>query len=866
MRLLKIILITCWCLQLSINLFAQQGNTFKQVDENSGQKVPKSLLTIISIELEEVPFEEALSIISEKSNIKLNYNESRLPIDKKISLKMENVKAVKVLLQVLKMTETELIISNGGQLAIVPSKYQQRIGKVKGQVLDKETKAALIGANVIIVGTSLGAATNEHGWFLIENVPVGSYTVQFSYLGYTPVSKTDVIVKSDRITFVNAELTETALDMNEVIVTGGYFSRVEDQPVSATNLSAEEIRRASGTLGDVSRAVVGLPSIAKVNDSFNYLIVRGGSPSENTFFIDNIEMPNISHFAIQGMSGGFLSLFNGDLVSDINFFSGGFSAIYGDKLSSVMDISFREGNRSEIDMQLDMNFAGVGSIAEGPLSGGRGSWLFAARKSFVEMLFKIMGLEGNVPAYTDLQGKLVYDLSAKHQLSLLNIYGISDLSSTRDDAFNDGENEFGGVTLTQNTAGINWRYLWGKHGYSNTSVSHTLWNYDWNWFLTRDKSELFDNNSIEQEFKLRNVNTYRMSPGHKLEFGIEAKLLRTDYEYYNAPYNDLLGNVTPEFRMDQNASSQKFSVFVNHSWRPVQRLILTPGLRVDHFAYNKSTHLSPRFSFSYQLSEKTALNGATGIFFQNLPLILLYQQDAFKNLDDPVSYHFILGISHLLSENTRLTLEAYDKEYNHFPLDPTSPSLFIMDEPIYEIIRFTPHAQLVDNGKAYSRGVEVMLQKKLKKHLYGIISATYFRARYRDYEGVWRNRIYDNRYIFNVEGGYKPNSRWQFSLRWAYGGGWPYTPFDVEASRNLGRGVFDNNQVNAMRLPAYNSLNLRFDRRFYFSGSNLIFYFSVWNVLDRKNIWHYQWNEVANRQEGVLQFERSPVFGLEFEF
>ncbi|MFQ5864933.1 MAG: TonB-dependent receptor plug domain-containing protein, partial [bacterium] len=616
----------------------------------------------------------------------------------------------------------------------------------------------------------------------------------------------------------------------------------------------------------VSRAMFGLPGIAKVNDSFNSLIVRGGSPSENTFFIDNIEMPNISHFGIQGTSGGFLSLFNGDLVRDVNFYSGGFSASYGDKLSSIMDIGFREGNRDDFDMQLDMNLAGVGGIAEGPLPGRKGSWLFAVRKSFLELLFEVVAEDSNVPAYTDLQGKVVYDLSANHRLSFLNIYGLSDLSSTREDAFADGENEYGGVTLTQNTGGVNWRYLWGKHGYSNTSLSHTFWKYDWNWFLTRDESELFDNQSLEQELKLRNVNTWRVSPKQKLEFGIEAKFLNTDYEYFNAQHNDPLGNITPEFSIDQNTGSQKYSAFVSYSWRPVRKLTLTPGFRADYFAYNKNTHISPRFSFSYQLSGKTSLNGAAGVFYQNMPLILLYQKEAFKDLRDPVSHHYVLGLSHLLSEDTRLTLEAYDKEYDHFPLDPTTPSLFIMDEPVYEIARFTPHEQLVDSGKAYSRGVEVMLQKKLAKNFYGLISGTYFKTRYRDHDGVWRNRIYDNRYAFNIEGGFKPNSKWEFSVRWTYAAGRPYTPYDVEASRDLRRGVFDQNKVNAERLPAYNSLNLRFDRRFHFSGSNLIFYFSVWNALNSENVWYHMWNETHNREDRILQFERTPVLGLEFEF
>jgi len=226
-----------------------------------------------------------------------------------------------------------------------------------------------------------------------------------------------------------------------------------------------------------------------------------------------------------------------------------------------------------------------------------------------------------------------------------------------------------------------------------------------------------------------------------------------------------------------------------------------------------------------------------------------------------------LGINHLVNENTRLTIEVYDKEYDHFPLNPTQPSLFIMDQTVYQEF-FLNHERLVDNGKAYARGVEIMVQKKLAQDIYGMLSGSYFRSRYRDYNGVWRDRIYDNRYMCNIEGGYKPNNEWEFSLRWTYAGGAPYTSFDIAASEAAHRGVYDESHINGKRLPDYHSLKLRVDRRFHFSDSNLIAYLDVWNVYGRKNISSYSWNEMDNQQEKFRQWTNStlPIFGLEFEF
>jgi len=327
-----------------------------------------------------------------------------------------------------------------------------------------------------------------------------------------------------------------------------------------------------------------------------------------------------------------------------------------------------------------------------------------------------------------------------------------------------------------------------------------------------------------------------------------------------------MGDSTPEFSIDDRITAHKFGSFASHTWKPFDKITAFEGVRFDYFSYSKNSHISPRLSLSYQLNERTSINGSTGIYYQNLPLILLSQKEEFQNLKDPVAYHYILGLGHLLTENTKMNIEVYEKDYDNFPLDPTTPPLFILDELFYRYGFFFNHEELVDNGKAYSRGIEMMIQKKLAKDVYGLLSGSYFRTRYRDFDGIWRDRVFDNRILFSAEGGYKPNNRWEFSMRWIYAGGPPYTPFDIGASQAINRGVFDQNNINGARYPDYHSLNVRFDRRFHFSGSNLIFYFSVWNAYNRKNIASYFWDEIENKQDTTYQWSLLPVFGLEFEF
>lgn len=735
-------------------------------------------------------------------------------------------------------------------------------GDIQGKVLDGETKTPLVGANILLLNTKIGSTVNSGGEFVLKDVPVGSYTLEFRLVGYDPLWKTDVIVKSDRTLFIEAELVMAPIEAEGVEISGGYFSRSEDQPTSITNFSYEEIRRAPGSAGDVSRIIMGLPSIAKVNDQSNSLIVRGGSPIENAFFVDNIEIPNINHFPAQGSSGGPIGLLNVSFVQDVNFFTGGFSSAYGDKLSSVMEVSFREGNREKISGQSELSFAGVSAAAEGPLFSKKGSWMVSARRSYVDLLLAAVHAEGAAVHYGDYQGKFVYDLDEKNTMSLLFLAGYdhSDTDSRQ------GEIMYGSNNVWESTIGLNWRSLWSGKGYSQNSISLTSTQFHDDFYETGTGMYFVKNRSIEQTISVRNVNYYRLRDNERLEFGFEAKLPNNTYDNYFAGTTDQVGNALPAASIKKSISAHRLSAFVNYIWNPLPALTTSTGIRLDYYSYNSTSLVSPRISASYALNEKTSLTGATGIFYQSLPFNILTQDDKNSHLKEPTAYHYVLGVNHLLTENMKLTVEVYDKEYTDFPLDPSSPSLFILDELAYRNGFFSYHDQLVNDGRAYSRGVELTVQKKLAEEVYGLLSGSYSTARYRGLDGAWRDRVFDNRFMMSAEGGYKPNDEWEFSLRWIYAGGPPYTPFDETASRAADAGVFDPTRINAERQLAYHSLNVRFDKRFHFTHSNFIFYFSIWNLYDRKNVASYYWNKDKNEQNTIYQWGLLPVIGMEYDF
>lgn len=741
------------------------------------------------------------------------------------------------------------------------------VGKIEGIIIDAETKAELIGANILIINSTTGAATDLDGKFIIENVPVGNYSIKISFLGYTPIIKTDIIVRSNRITLVNGELSTSSLESDEVVVEAEYFQKNDEQALSSINFSGEEIRRAPGSAGDVSRILMILPSVAKVNDQSNTLAVRGGSPIENTFYIDNIEIPNINHFPSQGASGGVIGMINVDFIEDVDFFTGGFSAIYGNKLSSIMNLSLREGNSEKVEGQLNLDFSGFGGIIEGPLFSDNATFMVSARRSYIDFLIKMIDVGSTVaPTYGDISGKIVYDIDKNNKLMIVGVFGDDHMSSDQQNAIDNQMVFYGDQDIYQSTIGLNWRSLWSNKGYSNTSISFNSQKFIEDFYETGSADLLITNHSNDMFYQFRNINFYQFNNQHSIKFGVEAKHIIADYDNWYSEYTDAVGNPVESFTINETVSGNIASAFGSYIIKPIIRLALTFGGRADYFSYANEFKFSPRFSFSYSLTDKTKLNGSTGIFYQSLPSKLLVSNENIKNLNIPVSTHFILGIEQLLTESTQLTLEVYQKDYSNFPMDTNQPGIFLIDEAYNTQGFYFNTNELVDNGVAQTRGVELTIQKKLAEDFYGLIGASYFQAKYQGLDYVWRDRMYDNRFIFSAEGGYKPNYFWEFSMRWIYAGGRPYTPFNIEESQNLNRGVLDENRINGERYEAYHSLNLRVDKRFAFSGSNLVLYLSVWNVYDRKNVATIYWDQTEIKPDVVYQWGMLPIFGVEYEF
>ncbi len=763
---------------------------------------------------------------------------------------------------------TSMTVLTAALLSLVsfqPLAAQSEPGSIKGTVINAQTQQYLPGATIQIEGSKRGTISNAAGEFSIGDLEPGAYTLKITMLGYAPFVKTDVIIRPARTTSVEIGLTETVIESEGVEVSAGAFSSLGGERISRTSFNAEEARRAPGTGGDVGRVLTTLPSVAQTDNREAGLAVRGGSPAENAYYIDHIPVPNINHFPSLGNASGAISLLNMDFVDDISLRAGGFNAQYADRLSSVVGIEFREGNRDSYDAQLDINATGFGGGIEGPLPGVDGSFMVSAKRSFLDLLVNGLGT-GIAPRFANVQGKGVIDLGQNNRLTILEVYGEDDFIMDKDDAIDNEDREYGQSNSKQNTVGLTWRRLWDGPGYSKTSISYSLIDRDENWSNVKDDILQLRTDVRENLFNFRNTNYYEFSDAHRLEFGADASMTTGDYLFeFGATVNPTNSEPIPAFAVSQNADNFRGGAFASWTWSVLPQLELTGGLRADYYDWNEEVNIAPRVSASWLATQRLTINAAWGQYYQTLPMSMLAQSALSKELATPRADHAVLGADYMLTSDTKLSIEGYYKTYTDMPLDPNDPVHFPVDAIGLEN-SIDNSAGFVGGGEARSWGTELMIQKKLAEDFYGIISGSWFRSEYKDLTGVWRDRSYDNRYMASIIGGFKPNNVWEFSARWTIAGGRPYTPIDLEASNAVGFQVYDASRPMGERMPVYHNLNVRVDRRFNFAGSSLIVYLDVWNVYNQENVAFYRWDKEEGDIDTELQWSTLPVLGMEFEF
>ena len=630
------------------------------------------------------------------------------------------------------------VLLSGG----IPARAQEteRAGSIHGQVLAAVTRQPLAGAAVVVLDRGLAGVTAGDGRFTMAGVPAGLHRVQIVSIGYEPAILHDVVVRPNRVTPLAVELDEAAGVREAVDVTADYFTAAEEEAVGTVSFNFEEIRRSPGSAGDVSRLLQVLPSVGMATDQRNDLIVRGGSPAENLTVVDNIEIPNINHFPTQGASGGVIGLLNTDLIADVSFSAGGFGAEHGDRLSSVMVVTQREGNRSELDGEISTSMAGVGLLLEGPLAGGRGSWALSARRSYLDLIAGVVGAIGTggaVPRYSDVQGMATYDPSPAHRLQVLGLGGFDAIDLSLDDrADTDVVSR-----ARQSVGGLNWRWLWSGDGYAETSIAHTRAEHGVR--VTESAGDgtrvLFDNDSREQELVLRSNWRYRPRPGTALAWGVTARRLFGDFDLFDGPDRTRLDTRDEQLDVRAALTGHKAGAFASVEQSLGSRLTATLGGRFDYFSLNARGAWSPRLGLAYDLDARTTLTAAAGVYHQTLPAWLLAQHPDNRRLDNQRANHYVAGVRRRLTPSTLLSVEAYRKDYRELPFDPDDPTALVLSTSSPTSGRRPPDASPAAAGRART-GWRGWSGRSWPSDVYGLVSYAYSVSRYTDLAGVERNR------------------------------------------------------------------------------------------------------------------------------
>ncbi len=736
-------------------------------------------------------------------------------------------------------------------------------GAIQGKVYDAVTQEPLLGAAVIILATQRGTAADELGVFSLDNLPPGSYRLQASYLGYQALLKTDVIVLPGRQTEIMFALQPAAVQLSEVTVKPTYFTGSSRAEVSSQSLSYEEVRRSPGGQEDVVRAISVLPGVVQTTAGRNDLIVRGGAPSENLYMIDNLEVPNINHFGTQGATGGPLSFVNLDFVRDVTFSTGGFDAKYGDKLSSVLNIEIEDGRTDRIGGKLNLSATQFGLNAEGPLS-RKGSFLFSARRSYLDYFFRAAGF-GFVPEYWDFLAKTTHRIDSRNEFSTLTI-GVLDnvrfFNETADQRYDNSR--VLGSSQNQYYSDFEWRHTF-RGGFVRTSLGRTFSKYDYEQADSLGRS-LFASASREGQTSLRSDAVFRLGSKTELSFGAQGKLAQLDGSLKLFDSQTDFGDSLTASRTDWNTSGFKSAGYLQGSYAAAPWLRIKTGVRVDGFdMIQNRTVVSPRASARLQLARHTAFNISGGTYYQAPSYIWLASNPDNRRLRHLRADQIVAGVEQLLREDTRLRVEVYRKNYTDYPVSLDRPYLVLSNtgagfggsEEGYASFGFDP---LVSRATGYSQGVEFLAQKKFSEiRCYGIASLTLSKTEFTGLDGIRRRGAFDQPVIFNLSGGYKPDDRWEFGTRFRLGSGTPYTPIQADGTRNV-------SDYNRDRLPWNHSLDVRIDRHWSFNGWSLITYLDIQNIYSRKNVQRYRWDD---REQTVITEDGLgilPSLGISAEF
>ena len=741
----------------------------------------------------------------------------------------------------------------------------QNRGKISGVILDIATQKPIVNAKIVLSDSNYTTNSDRQGNFTLLDVEYKTYTIEIIAEGYKLKNLNNITVTAGNEFNLNIELESTTTSLSEVVVSSNKRSAKVaslETPLSVQRLTSEEIKSNPGGNFDISKVIQTLPGVGGGVSNFrNDIIIRGGAPNENVFYLDGIEIPVINHFQTQGSSGGPQGMLNVSFIEDVKLSSSAFDAKYDNAMSSVFQFKQRNGNPNKLQGNFRLSATEVAGTLEGPLlKDKKTTFLASARRSYLQFLFSALDLPIR-PSFWDFQAKITHKFDDKNTLSFVGIGAIDDFrfapvkKATPEKLY----------LINANALISQWNYTFGftfKHllnnGYLNIALSRNSFDNAITQFEDNEtkieSQQILDFKSRETENKLRfDVNT--TSNGWKTSYGFVAQLAE-----YNTAANNVIrkqfvdnsGNTTqPEVRVIFTSPLKNFirlGAFAQVSKRFLEdRLGLSAGIRTDINTFTKTGNngtetLSPRISASYTLSEKWTLNASVGRYYKIAPYTILGFADNMGTLVNKDSKylqsdHYVTGLEFLPNSGLRFTAEVFYKSYNNVPISVRNGISLSNLGSNFEVLG---NEAVITNGTGNAYGFEFFAQKKLTERFFGIFSYTFYKSQYAGSNGNLVASSWDNRHLISITAGYKFSNNWELGSKLRLQGGAPYTPYDENASRtnylSLGKGVLDYNQLNTQRLQTFISSDVRIDKKWNFKKTTLDLFLDVTNWTVAKSI------------------------------
>jgi hypothetical protein len=767
-------------------------------------------------------------------------------------------------------------------LTMAQNQYKQTI---RGNVVDNESQTSLPGATVVILNTTpiIGTSTDAYGDFKIENVPIGRYDLQVSFLGYEPYVIPEILVGTGKEIVLNVGLKESFTTMKEVVIKGDIK---KDQPlnsmasISARTFSVEETQRYAGSIDDPARMASAFAGVTVGNLQDNAIVIRGNSPKGVAWHLENVEIPNPNHFAGGNVAGGgFVTIFSSHLLANSDFYTGAFPAEYSNALAGIFDMKLRNGNNEKREYTFQAGVLGIDFASEGPfLKGKKSSYIFNYRYSTFSLLTSLHIIPGQqVPRYQDLSFKINLPSKNAGTFSLWGIGGIDYMDQPYIIDSSKWESDWDRLQMKWNlytgAFGVSNKLPLGANTYVNTTLAAT------GVFNQLDQKRVEDDLNIKpyslltDQSKKIQINSYlkhKFNARHTVKTGINFNEL-----FFNFDLNGIIDEQTGLFQnyIYQKGNSYYAEAYLESKYDITDKLLVNSGININYFALNSEFITEPRIAFKWNFMQHQALSIGYGKHSQMEELRMYFidyyingeKQYPNKNLSLAKAHHLILGYDWNISNYLRLKIEPYYQYLYDVPgIKDSSWSMINFEQD------WSFRNTLVNNSVGKNFGIDITLERFLNKNYYYLITASIFKSVYRGGDGIWRDTRFDKNFVINLLAGkefkLKSNKVFGINGRFNFMGGQRLSPVLVEQSMEMKEVVYDYSKAFSKKSPFTYYLDLSTSYRVNKMNYSYIWTLQVKNILGcplyEGEFYNYRTNNIETSKTVVIV----PVISYKIEF